>query len=632
MDVALGRAADGDDAREQAARSELGGLLQSLTVSVGDPVRAGQPVAWVESMKMEHPVTSPVDGEVAALAVAVGEPVEQDGVVAWVRPGPARAPAAPGVPPASASSGAGTAAQDECSRSARTWPRCWRGGPVSRTAPAPRRCRGARATGRRTIRENIADLVDPGSWVEYGGLAVAAQRAVRELDDLVARTPADGFVAGLARVNGERVGEQAAACAVAGYDYTVLAGTQGMAGHLKKDRLFDVVERLRLPVVLFAEGGGGRPSDTDWPVVSGLTTQAFRWWAGLSGLVPRIGIASGRCFAGNAGLLGACDVVIATGDATIGMGGPAMIEGAGLGSVRPEEIGPAAMHARTGVVDVLVEDDAAAVAAARTALGFFQGPVTSWSAPHQSVLRDLVPLDRRRAFDVRSVVATLADEGSVLELRSAFARGMVTALVRLEGHPVGVLANDSAAGAGAITSDAADKAARFLQLCDAFGLPVLSLVDTPGIMVGPAAEETGLVRHTARLFTVGARLSVPLVAVVLRKAYGLGAQAMVGGSLLAPVLTVSWPTGEFGAMGVEGAVALALRDRLAAADPQTRQALIDEAVRGAYERGRALSVATYVEIDDVIDPAETRRVVVAAFTAARSRVERPAARRWVDTW
>src|SRR4051795_11807681 len=393
------------------------------------------------------------------------------------------------------------------------------------------------AGGGRTARENVADLVDAGSFVEYGRYAIAAQRGRRELEELIARTPADGLIGGTARVNGDLFEPERAACAVLSYDYTVLAGTQGALGHRKKDRLFELIERMRLPVVFYAEGGGGRPGDTDYPVVSALDTRAFALWAKLSGLVPRIAVVHGRCFAGNAVIAGCADLIVATEASSLGMGGPAMIAGGGLGEVAPDEVGPIEMQAPNGVVDIVAADEAEATAVTRTLLGYFQGPAAPSAAPDQARLRNLVPERQRRAYNVRPIVETLADEGSVTFLRERFAPEMVTALARIEGRPLGVIANDTRHTAGAVTSDAADKAARLLQLCDAFGLPVVSLVDTPGYMVGPEAEATGLVRHASRLLVAGAALRVPLIAVVLRRGYGLGAQAMVGGRLHAPLLT-----------------------------------------------------------------------------------------------
>ncbi|MEA2215079.1 MAG: hypothetical protein QOK19_640, partial [Solirubrobacteraceae bacterium] len=455
---------------------------------------------------------------------------------------------------------------------------------------------------------------DPGTFVEYGGLAIAAQRDRRSLDDLLQHTPADGFIGGTAHVNGSLFGESASRCAVMSYDYMVLAGTQGMRNHMKKDRLFDVAERRRLPVVLFAEGGGGRPGDVDMPIVAGLDCRAFELFAGLSGLVPLVGIASGNCFAGNAALLGCCDVVIATEDASIGMGGPAMIEGGGLGVFSAAEVGPIDVQHANGVVDLRAADDAQAVALARRYLGYFSGDHAPGAVPDQELLRDAIPEQRKRVYDIRRVVDGLFDEGSVLELRDGFAPGMLTALARVDGRPLGVVANDPTHLGGAIDADGADKASRFLQLCDAFELPALFLCDTPGFMVGPAAERTATVRHFSRMFLTGANLTVPTGTIVLRKGYGLGAQAMAGGGFKAPLFTVAWPTSEFGAMGLEGAVRLGMRRELEAIeDEDERERVFSATVAAAYERGRGVNMAAYGEIDDVIDPADSRRWIAMLF-------------------
>jgi acetyl-CoA carboxylase carboxyltransferase component len=487
------------------------------------------------------------------------------------------------------------------------------------------------AAGRRTARENVEDLVDPGTFVEYGGLAIAAQRARRELRELLERTPADGLVAGVGRVNGDLFGDDAA-CAVLSYDYTVLAGTQGAMGHRKKDRLFELIERMRLPTVFLAEGGGGRPGDTDFAVVSALDTRAFALWARLSGLVPRVAIAAGRCFAGNAVIAGAADLIVATEDVSLGMGGPAMIEGGGLGRVDPDGVGPAPVQTANGVIDVLVADEAEAVAVAKRLLSYFQGATDPGEAPDQAALRDLVPERRRRAYDVHPVIETLADARSVTFLRERFAPGMVTALARIEGRPLGIVANNSINLAGAITSDGSDKAARFMQLCDAFELPIVSLIDTPGMMVGPDAEATGLVRHCSRLFLTGAALRVPLVAVILRKAYGLGAQAMAAGSMHEPLLTIGWPTAELGAMGLEGAVKLGFRRELdAIEDEAEREQRIRDLTAAAHEHAKALNAATLFELDDVVDPAETRRLIAATLSAV-GPTDRRGGHRFVDAW
>jgi methylmalonyl-CoA carboxyltransferase 12S subunit len=486
------------------------------------------------------------------------------------------------------------------------------------------------ASGGRTARENIEDLVDPGSFVEYGRFAIAAQRGRREIEELIARTPADGFIGGTARVNGDLFGERSA-CAVLSYDYTVLAGTQGALGHRKKDRLFELIERLRLPAVLYAEGGGGRPGDTDYPVVSALDTRAFALWARLSGLVPRVAVVAGRCFAGNAVLAGCSDLIVATENISLGMGGPAMIEGGGLGKVDPDEVGPLELQARNGVIDLAVADERDATAAAKRLLAYFQGATKPGAAPDQGALRELVPERERRAYPVRPIIETIADQGSVTVLRERFAPEMAIALGRLEGRPLGFIANDTRHMAGAITSDAADKASRFLQLCDSFGLPIVSLVDTPGMMVGPEAEATGLVRHTSRLLVAGAALRVPLVAVILRRGYGLGAQAMVGGSLHEPLLTVAWPGAHVGPMGLEGAVRLALRRELEAiSDEEERERRVRELTRAAERNARALNAARLFELDDVIDPAETRSLIASTLGAAQPA--EPRGHRFVDTW
>ena len=505
--------------------------------------------------------------------------------------------------------------------------------------PVLRRSPNATRSGRRSARENLAELVDEGSFVEYGPLMFAAQERRRDRDELVRRTPADGLVGGVGEIDGHPT-------VVMSYDYTVLAGTQGMRNHLKKDRLFELAEDRRLPVVLFAEGGGGRPGDVDMPIVAGLDCRAFHLFARLSALVPLVGIASGYCFAGNAALLGCCDVVIATEDSSIGMGGPAMIEGGGLGVYPPQDVGPIDVQYPNGVVDLRVPDDAAAVNAAKRYLTYFtkrtpdapEATATPPPVPDQTRLRHLIPTNRKRIYDVRAVIDALFDEGSVLELRRGFGLGMVTALARVDGRPLGVIANDPSHLGGAIDAHGADKAARFMQLCDAHDLPLLLLCDTPGFMVGPQAERTATVRHFSRMFVTGANLGVPVGTVVLRKGYGLGAQAMAGGGFKAPRFTVGWPTSEFGAMGLEGAVRLGMRRELEAIeDPDERQRVFEATVAAAYDRGKGISMAEYFEIDDVIDPADTRRWINQLFDEPSTRAPHAPAhphkrRPHIDAW
>jgi acetyl-CoA carboxylase carboxyltransferase component len=488
-----------------------------------------------------------------------------------------------------------------------------------------------RATDQRTTRENIADLVDPGTFIEYGALALAAQRQRHSVDKLIEISPADGIVCGIGTVNGADFDAERARTMVLAYDYTVFAGTQGGIGHKKLDRMLAIAETQRLPVVLFAEGAGGRPGDLDMPTVSGLDTPSFLGFAQLSGLVPRVGIASGRCFAGNAALLGCADVVIATENSSIGMAGPAMIEGGGLGVFKPEEVGPIDVQTKNGVVDVRVRDEAEAVHVAKKYLAFFQGKVESFTSADQTALRTALPIRRRAAYKVRPIIDTLFDEGSVLELRRDFGRCVVTALARLEGEPVGVVANDCYHLGGAIDSDGADKAARFFQVCDAFGLPIVSLCDTPGFMVGPKMEATASVRHMSRMFIAAASLEVPFFTVVLRRGYGLGAQAMSGGHFHASFFTLSWPSGEFGGMNLEGAVRLAMKKELAAIpDEADRKNAFEAMVQIAYERGRAINMASLLELDAVIDPAETRDYLVRGLRSVpRSKTRR---RRFIDAW
>ncbi|MEP5762958.1 MAG: carboxyl transferase domain-containing protein [Halieaceae bacterium] len=482
--------------------------------------------------------------------------------------------------------------------------------------------------GYRSARENLADLVDADSFTEYGQLAVAAQRNRRDYQDLQSSTAADGVITGVGTINGQQA-------AVVIYDYSVLAGTQGYFHHKKLDRIFELAEDWELPVVMYTEGGGGRPGDTDVATqIAGLNISSFATWARLSGLVPRIAVNNGYCFAGNAALFGCADITVATRSSWIGMAGPAMIEGGGLGVHAPTSIGPSDVQERNGTIDIVAEDEADATRIARQLLGYFQGPVVDWSCAEQESLREAVPEDRRWGYPVRRIIETIADNDSFLELRRIYARPIITGFMRLEGKPVGLIANDCQQLGGAVDAEAAEKAARFLQLCDAFGLPVVSLTDTPGFMVGPDSEKQAAVRRMSRLFVTGASLTVPLVAIFLRKGYGLGAMAMTGGSFVAPVYAAAWPTGEFGGMGLEGAVRLGYKKELEAiADPVEREALFQQLLGKMYEVGKATEAAAHLEIDAVIDPVETRAVILRALAAApMARPPHGNRRGFVDTW
>jgi acetyl/propionyl-CoA carboxylase alpha subunit len=600
----------------------LQGTVVSVDVAVGDLVHQGQQIAVLEAMKMEHIVKADRSGMVRSVNVTKGDVVFAGHPLIFVEEADV--------------AGAASEAEEQPDLDhirpdlAEVIERHAMGMDERRPEAVERR----RKTGQRTARENIADLCDAGSFIEYGALAIAAQRRRRSLEDLIRSTPADGMVTGIGAVNGTLFDDARARCMVMAYDYTVLAGTQGSLNHKKTDRLLRLAEQWRLPLVLFAEGGGGRPGDTDSLPGAHLDVPTFFNFAKLSGLVPLVGIVSGRCFAGNASLLGCCDVIIATENSSIGMAGPAMIEGGGLGVFKPDEVGPIDVQTANGVVDVAVAGEAEAVQAAKKYLSYFQGPLATWGAGDQRLLRQCVPENRLRVYNVRKVIHTLADIGSVLELRPKFGIGMITAFLRIEGRPLGLIANNPIHLAGAIDPEGADKAARHMQLCDAFGIPILSLCDTPGFMVGPDIEKKAQVRHTSRMFVTGASLTVPYLTVVLRKGYGLGAQAMAGGCFHAPFLHVSWPTGEFGGMGLEGATKLGFRKELEAIkDPKERQEFFEKMVAKYYETGKALNVASYLEFDDVIDPAATRDWIVRALKSLPAPLPSSGKRRpFIDAW
>ncbi|MFS2166930.1 carboxyl transferase domain-containing protein [Variovorax sp. Varisp62] len=612
---------DGSD--ELTVKAPMPARLLQFEVDIGDVLPAGAQLGVLEAMKMEHLLHAPVAGRVVALLAAPGDYLVEGQSLVQLEAVDAQAVEAE----ARAEYDLDAIRPDLRKVIDRHAPTL----DINRKAAVDKR----HAQGGRTARENIADLcdtaADPGNFIEYGALAIAAQTRRRTLEDLVANTPADGMVTGLGSINAKQFGPEASRCAVLAYDYTVLAGTQGMRNHHKTDRLLAVAHQLKLPVVLFAEGGGGRPGDTDMPIVAGLNNHTFSQFAALSGKVPVVGIVHGRCFAGNAALLGCADVIIATRSSNIGMSGPAMIEGGGLGTFAPEQIGPSSVQSRNGVIDILVEDEAAAVAAAKQYLSYFQGATTGWQCADPRMLRHVVPENRLRVYDVRAAMRGVADTGSLLELRAGFGAGIVTALARIEGRPVGLMANNPHHLGGAIDVEAADKSARFMQLCNAHGLPIVSLCDTPGFMVGPEIEAQAQVRHVCRMFMVASHLRVPFFAVVLRKGYGLGAQAMTAGGFDAPVFTVAWPTGEFGAMGLEGAVRLGFRKELAAVpEGAERDALFRKLVAQQYANGEAIHMAQTLEIDAVIDPAETRTWLVRGLSSATKAPSAAAA--YVDTW
>jgi acetyl/propionyl-CoA carboxylase alpha subunit len=609
------------------------GVMISFAVAAGDTVLAGQPVAVMEALKMEHVVAAEVAGVVREIALQVGDTIFEDTPILYIDPqdvGGEYVGAAPPDP------------EEIRPDLAEVLRLRFLSTDEGRPAATAKR----HAQGKRTIRENIADLCDEGTFTEYGPTVTAARLrsdSWETIEERMVRTAADGMVIGVGQVNGGLVGPESARCAVVAYDYSVLAGTQGTKSHQKTDRMLRIAQQYQLPVVLYSEGGGGRAGGGSGPAIpegaarsiGGLSTRTWRELGKLSGLVPIVGVSSGYCFAGNVVLLGACDVIIATRDSSIGIGGPAVIEGGGLGAYAPAEVGPVSIQEPNGVIDILVEDEEEATAAAKKYLSYFQGRAGSWTAADQRPLRHIVPENRRAVYDIRTVIDTLADAGTVLELRPRWATSMITALIRVEGRPVGVIANNSdSPSGGAIESAGADKAARFMQLCDAFDLPILSLIDTPGNMVGPLAEQTALIRHCARMYVAGANITVPYFNVVLRKAYGLGAIAMAAGSFDESFFSVSWPTGEFAGMGLEGSIKLGRRAELSAiTDIPARRARYDELVAGAYSWARALNAGMVFEVDDVIDPADTRRWLVMGLNSAPPAPRRDGKKRaWVDTW
>lgn len=582
--------------------SPMAAAVVSVAVKSGQEVGQGEIIATVESMKMQTAIESPVAGTVVDLNVTVGETIQSNHEICRVEE----------------SIGSNSAVKKTQSKAVDAQD------PLdmlnqelessldsSRTKAVTKR----HSKGYRTARENLQQLCDDGSFVEYGQLAVAAQRDRMSTDKLKSDTAADGVITGLATVNRDQFGEHATQVAIVINDYTVLAGTQGYFHHRKIDRILEQAKRSFLPVVMYTEGGGGRPGDTDVKIqIAGLDVPTFATWASLSGQVPMIAVNNGYCFAGNAALFGCGDIRIATKTSWIGMAGPAMIEGGGLGNFSPTDIGPIKIQAENGVVDLVADDESHATELAKQCLSYFQGDNENWQCPDQLALREMMPADRRYVYDVRSIITSLVDNESFIELTKAYGCAVITGFARIEGRAIGLIANDCRMLGGAVDAEAAEKTARFITLCDNFDIPILSLCDSPGFMVGPASEEQAAVRRMAQLFVAGAKLSTPLVTIFLRKGYGLGAMAMAGGSFHKPIYSASWPSGEFGGMGLEGAVRLGFKKELeAVADKEERETLFTQLLDQMYERGKATEAASHLEIDAVIDPADTRGVIVRAF-------------------
>ena len=582
--------------------SPLAAAVISVDVKLGDPVAKGQPLVNLESMKMQTLLTAPEDAVITAILVTSGDTIQAGQLLLEIK-------AASAISESTKQKASEQPAPSNLLEELQTQLA------YSSDTMRPDAVQRRHKKGYRSARENVTDLCDSDSFIEYGQLAVAAQRDRKDAESLKVETPADGVITGLATINSAEFGAQASQVAVIVNDYSVLAGTQGYFHHKKIDRILDQAGKTGLPVVMYTEGGGGRPGDTDVKTqIAGLDVPTFARWASLSGQVPLIAVNNGYCFAGNAALFGCADIRIATKTSWIGMAGPAMIEGGGLGSFAPIEIGPIDIQTENGVVDLVADNESHATYLAQQCLGYFQGDKQSWDCADQAELRKMMPLDRRFVYDIRSIIEGLVDTDSFTELSQPYGPGIVTGFIRIEGVAMGLIANDCRVLGGAIDAEAADKAARFISLCDQFSIPLLSLCDTPGFMVGPASEEQAAVRRMAKLFIAGAKISVPLVTIFLRKGYGLGAMAMAGGSFHHPRYSAAWPAGEFGAMGLEGAVRLGFKKELAAeTDEAAREALFNKLVDSMYQKGKATEAAAHLEIDAVIDPADTRTVIVRAL-------------------
>ena len=589
-------------------KSPLPGIVINIECKEGDTFRKGDDVVVIEAMKMENALTAPDNIRIQSVHRAEGDIIKKDDSLFSYH---VILESELGVSVANDNDGLGQNNLKELQER-----RAFLLDENRDKATAKRKSKNYN-----TARENLQLLVDEDSFQEYGGFIIAAQLSRRTKEDLIEKTPADGLIAGTGSINSSSF-EKNTECAILIYDYSVLAGTQGTMNHLKMDRVLEIAHRNNLPTILFAEGGGGRPGDVDQQTIAGLHISTFNRFAALNGKVPLISIVNGYCFAGNAALAGSSEIIIATKTISLGMGGPAMIEGGGLGVVGPKEVGPYDIHLKNGVIDILVENETEAVDKAKQYLSYFQGTAKDWNASDQEGLQSIIPANRKRVYDIREVITTLFDTESVLELRQWYGSGILTCLARIEGMPVAVVANDPSIDAGAITHEAAIKMNEFLAFVNVHKLPIISLVDTPGIMVGPQSEATGNVKHASRLFVAAAKLDVPLIGVVIRRAYGLGAMAMVGGSMHYPNSTLAWPSGEFGAMGLEGAVKLGFRKELeAVSDVEERNALFDQMVALAYERGKAMSMATHFEIDDVIQPKETRKRIIQTLKSSTGKYE-----------
>lgn len=610
---------------ETYAKVHLPGRVVSFNLKEGGTVTKRDTIAILESMKMEHTVRSEVTGTVVKTLVAEGDNLDDGAAVALINVD--EAATRDGVGADDADSKVDLDSKPESLLELERVRAEMEDDSAIRAKATKRR----RDRGYRTARENLAHLVDYGSFLEYGDFALAAQRT-RLSGDALSATRNDGVIVGWAKVNGRRT-------AICMYDYGVLAGTQGYFHHQKLDRMFSSVLENPAPLVLYAEGGGGRPGDVDLvhQKVAGLHGPSFTLLAHINSRgIPIIGVANGYLFAGNAALLGTSDFIIATKSrgTSIGMGGPAMIEGGGLGVYAPEDVGPVSAHLENGNIDIVVKDEDEATDVAKRLVGFFQerppAPPRSsgdWYWTRDSRLfRHTIPTDRKRAYDMHGILDLLSDDDTpFLEIGPHWGNSLITGFLRVQGQTVGVVASNvlSPLG-GAIDAPSARKATRFMNiLSKTRSAHLLALCDTPGFMVGPRAEPEGGLRAFAEYFAAGARFvdsGGKMFGITVRKAYGLGAQALLGGSTIVPFHSVAWPTGEFAGMGIEGAVKLGMKKELEAILDLAERAKAEQGfIDDMYRRGRAINMAQATEIDSVIDPAETRDWVVRCLESVERR-------------
>jgi propionyl-CoA carboxylase beta chain len=480
------------------------------------------------------------------------------------------------------------------------------------------------ALGKLSARERIALLLDPGSFHESGAL-VSPKRDTYDTEGLQA--PFDGVITGHGQVDGRPV-------AVCAFDFTVLGGSNGRIGETKVERLALHALEHGCPLVLLLDGGGHR-------IQEGLDSRHFaqgsRYFqiaVALSGWVPTLAAVMGPGFAGPSNFAALCDfVVMVRGTSTMGIAGPALVAAATGEQTDKDSLGGADVQAdRNGLADLAADDDGHAIALLRGYLGYLpsnaqagvpQAPARAPDALAEAGLRELLPDDARQAYDVHAAVAGIVDADSFFALKPGFAPNLVTGFARIEGRAVGVLANQPLHLAGTLDGKACEKGAHFVSVCDAFGLPLVYLIDLPGFLVGSQAEDQALARRSARLLFELGQATVPRVSVVLRKGYGLGYIAMCGGRSFDADLCVAWPTAEICAMSVEGAVDVAYQKQVrAAADPAARRAAL---VAGFKAQLGALHAAEHFGIDDVIDPLDTRAAIAA--TLARC-LPRKRARAW----